>query len=126
MFLNKKIFKKKKKKQQLAQIKPQPHIIKRKYIFRLQLIYIQTHQNLDSMTGTLLFLARNWRSSKNKKSGNWRRMKGKERRTKKKKKRRRRRRSKGDERKKLRQRMNEKEENSVLMREKISIRSRHW
>ena len=75
------------------------------------------------MTGTLLFLARNWRSSKNKKSGNWRRMKGKERRTKKKKKRRR---SKGDVRKKLRQRMNEKEEDSVLMREKISIRSRHW
>ena len=38
------------------------------------------------MTGTLLFLARNWRSSKNKKSGNWRIIKGKERRTKKKKK----------------------------------------
>ena len=65
------------------------------------------------MTSTLSFLARNWR-----------RTKGKERITKKKK--RKKKKSKGNERKRLRQRMNEEEEDSVLMREKVSIRSRCW
>ena len=65
------------------------------------------------MTSTLSFLARNWR-----------RTKGNERRTKKKK--RKKKKSKGNERKRLRQRMNEEEEDSVLMREKVSIRSRCW
>ena len=67
------------------------------------------------MTSTLSLLARNWR-----------RTKGKERRTKKKKKEKRKKRSKGNERKKLRQRMNEEGEDSVLMREKVSIQSRCW